>query len=110
MLIYLASPYSHPDKTVMHDRFDIVCHVAAKLMGDGVHLYCPIAHTHPIAVRGRLPRGLGLLGAVRPETACSLSGALVVTMDGWQDSKGVAAELKIAGELGLPVKYLEPVW
>ena len=32
---------------------------------------------------------------------------VVVKMDGWETSKGVAAEIKIANELGKPVEFME---
>jgi hypothetical protein len=31
---------------------------------------------------------------------------IVLTIDGWKDSVGVQAEIKIAKELGIPVDYL----
>lgn len=110
MLIYLASPYSHPDPTVMLERFDTICCVAAKLMGEGIHLYCPIAHTHPIAVKGSLPRGWEFWEQYDRKLLAACQALWVVTMDGWRESKGVNAEIKIAGELGLPIKYIEPTW
>lgn len=108
MLIYLASPYSNPSADVMQDRFERVCRVAARLMGEGVHLYSPIAHTHPIAVQGSLPRGWEFWEQYDRKLLAACQELWIVTLDGWKESKGVAAELAIAGEMGLPVKYIEP--
>ncbi|MBX3452499.1 MAG: DUF1937 family protein [Planctomycetaceae bacterium] len=33
---------------------------------------------------------------------------VVLTLDGWRESAGVQAEIRIAGELGKPVRYLAP--
>ena len=33
---------------------------------------------------------------------------VVLMLDGWRESVGVAAEIRIAGELGKPVRYLAP--
>ncbi|MCP4786571.1 MAG: DUF1937 family protein [Fuerstiella sp.] len=33
---------------------------------------------------------------------------VVLTLDGWRNSEGVQAEVRIAAELGKPVRYLEP--
>lgn len=107
MLIYLASPYSHQSQGVMQDRFERVCRVAARLMGEGVHLYSPIAHTHPIAVQGSLPRGWEFWEQYDRKLLAACQELWIVTLDGWKESKGVAAELKIAAEMGLPVKYIE---
>lgn len=106
MLIYLASPYSHPDPAVRLQRFETVCFVAANLMRDGVHLYSPIAHTHPIALKGELPLGWEFWEQYDRKILAACQELWVVMMDGWRESKGVAAEIKIAEEMGLPVKYV----
>ncbi len=48
-MIYLASPYSHPDQAVERLRFEAVCQAAATLMRHGLSIFSPIAHSHPIA-------------------------------------------------------------
>ena len=58
-LVYLASPYSHADAHVRASRFDAVCYAAAVLLGGGVLVYAPIAHSHPIALAG----GMGTCAA-----------------------------------------------
>ena len=110
MLIYLASPYSHESPFVMLERFDTICCVAAKLMAEGVHLFCPIAHTHPIAVKGKLPTHFAFWEAYDRKVLKACQELWVCTMDGWRESKGVTAEIAIANEYGLPIKYVEPTW
>ena len=56
MIIYLASPYTHPNFNVELERFETICIVAARLMRDGVLVFSPIAHTHPISLLGYLPK------------------------------------------------------
>jgi hypothetical protein len=51
-MIYLASPYSHPDAFVRERRFQAACEAAARLMQDGHHVFSPIAHSLTIAVHG----------------------------------------------------------
>ena len=34
---------------------------------------------------------------------------VVITFDGWKESGGVQAEIKIAYELGIPVEYHKPI-
>ena len=107
-LIYLATAYSHPDRDVMEARFVQACQIAGRLMRAGHLVFSPIAHTHPIAIQCDLPRDwefwqrydLALLSACSP--------LLVVTMDGWRESRGIAGEIEIARTLGLPVRYLAP--
>lgn len=109
-MIYLASPYSHPDPQVMEFRFDQVCRVAGKIMAEqGIVVYSPIAHNHPIAVRINLPRGWDFWEKFDTETLTACKEIWVLKLDGWDTSKGVAAEVQIAKKLGLPEpKYLNP--
>lgn len=106
MLIYLASPYSHPDEAVRQQRFETVCFVAANLMREGKHIFSPIAHTHPIALNGDLPKGFDFWEEFDRKMIAACGELWVVMMDGWEQSKGVQAEIKIAAEMGIPVKYV----
>jgi len=61
-LIYLASPYSHPDPSVRQERYEAACKATAAMMRQGYHVYSPIAATHPPANYGLTIRqryGLG---------------------------------------------------
>lgn len=106
-MIYLASPYSHPDHAVEERRFAEVCKIAGGLMASGLVVFCPIAHTHPIAVRCELPRGWDYWKRFDREFIAASSKVIVAMMDGWRESRGVTAEIAIAAELGIPVEYLE---
>lgn len=106
MLIYLASPYSHPNADIRQERFDKVCFVAANLMREGHHVFSPIAHTHPIALQGDLPKGFDFWEEFDRKMIGACGALWVVMMDGWRESKGVSAEIKIAEEMGIPVKYI----
>jgi hypothetical protein len=107
-LTYLASPYSHPDPEVRAARFRAVCQVAAVLMARGEFVYSPITHTHPIAQCGELPTGFDFWREYDRRMLAACDDIAVVRMKGWQESAGIAAELLIAGELGLPVRWLDP--
>ena len=106
-MIYLATPYSHSDPAVMEARFDQACRISGKLMAAGEIVFSPIAHTHPIAVRCELPRGWDYWQRYDREMILRASRVLVVKMDGWDTSKGIAGEIEIARECGVPVKYME---
>lgn len=106
-LIYLASPYSHPDSKVRHERFEAVCKQAAMMMKDGLLVFSPIAHTHPIASFG-LPGGWEYWQKY-DRTMLERSDELaVLKLDGWKDSIGVKAEIEIACEIGLAIRFIMP--
>lgn len=106
-MIYLASPYSHPDPEVLASRADEVAKIASDLMRDGSYVFCPIAHTHAIAEYG-LPKGWDFWEGYDREYLNFCEELVVALMDGWQDSTGVNAEIKIMNELGKPVRYYDP--
>lgn len=107
-LTYLAGPYSHPERAVRVQRFEALNRAAAVLMAAGEHVYSPISHTHPIAEAGSLPLGWDFWEQYDRIYLGMSRRVVVLTLDGWRDSKGVTAELAIAAELGLPVEYMAP--
>lgn len=107
-LVYLASPYSDTDWQVRLNRFECACKAAAKLMSDGVFIYSPIAHTHPIALAGSLPPDFDFWAAYDRAILQCCKRMIVLRLPGWEQSKGVSAELVIAEELGITVEYMDP--
>lgn len=106
-MIYLATPYSHPDPSIREARFEAACRVAGQLMAAGQIVFSPIAHTHPIAIRCDLPKGWDFWAKYDRAMLERSSRLVVVMMEGWQDSVGIAAEIKIAAELGIFIEFME---
>lgn len=46
-VIYLASPYTDEDKTVMENRYQLAIDGCAKIMRMGLCPISPIVHSHP---------------------------------------------------------------
>lgn len=110
-LIYLASPYSHPDPRVREQRFEAVVRASVRLMVEtGAIVYSPIAASHPIAkasggsVRGDWRAWAELDRAII--AACS--SVYVLALPGWEASEGVEEEIGIAHDLDIPVLMLAP--
>lgn len=108
-LIYLATPYNHPDPAVRELRFVLACSIAGHLMRDRVYLFCPIAHTHPIALQGNLPYGWDYWQEYDRLMLAACDELWIVQMDGWERSEGIKGEIEIAKGLGKRVFYLDPV-
>jgi hypothetical protein len=107
-LIYLATPYSHDDPEVRQKRFEVVNSVAAKLLSQGLHVYSPISHTHPVAMAGDLPKTWEFWETYDRAFLSKCSLLLVLRQDGWQNSVGVKGEIAIAHEYNIPVNYMDP--
>ena len=104
---YLATPYSgYPDGIVA--AFEEASRVAARLIGRGMRIYCPIAHTHPMAVYGFLdPKDHDIWLALDGPFMDAAVGLIVVKMTEWTKSKGIAEEIKRFREVKKPVLYME---
>jgi hypothetical protein len=106
-VIYLASPYSHPDPAVREFRFREACRAAAKLMRLGHVVFSPIAHGHSIALYG-LPTDWSFWEPFDRHQLERCDEVVVLLLDGWCESAGVAAEIEIAHQFGKPVRYIMP--
>lgn len=108
-LIYLASPYTHADPAVMQSRFEAACRAAAVLMRAGRAVFSPIAHSVPIARHGRLPAtDLAFWMAVDRPLLEACDEMVVLRLPGWEQSLGVAEELRMAKARGMLVIFMDP--
>lgn len=109
--VYLASPFSHKSKLMMKARFEEINKIAADL-----HLKYPHAFICPITCSATLkkyqPKLIGTdfaYWAARDLKFIDTSEELwVVTMESWQDSVGVTAEIQHAKATNKPVFYVDP--
>lgn len=110
-IIYLATPYSHPDPAVELERFNLVTKAAALLVSQGHVVFSPITMTHPINLV--MPKTGVVYDSdywVDFDTAfMSFCTELVLlTLPGWQESRGVSRELEYFRAAGLPIRHLAP--
>jgi hypothetical protein len=104
-MIYLASPYTHPDPDVRQARFEAACRAAACLIRSGKTVFSPVAHSHAICRYG-LPVDWRFW---ERHDRCYLEACdevVVLMLDGWEKSVGVEAEVAIARFLGKPVSFV----
>ena len=105
-LVYLATPYSDPDPAIREKRFQIVNKVAAKLMREGMFIFSPISHTHPIALAGELPTGFEYWEEYDICILSACKALYVLRQPGWEYSRGVHAEVCFAIANKIPVTYI----
>jgi len=106
-VIYLASPYSHPDPAVREQRFREACVAAAALLRAGHAVFSPIAHSHPLVAHG-LPTDWSFWERQDREHLQRCDEVVVLMLDGWEASVGVREEIRIAREIGKPVRFVDP--
>jgi hypothetical protein len=83
----------------------LVSDIAGKLMNEGKVVFSPISHGHIIAEIHNLPTDWEYW-----EKSCKVfvsrsTKVLVIMAEGWESSRGVSEEIKVAEELGIPVEY-----
>lgn len=103
---YLATPYSQYPSGV-NQAFIDACAAAAWCVKRGIGMFCPIVHTHPIAIYGDIPlKDHGIwLPADQPmmdAAACML----ICEMPGWRESHGIQHEMRVFAQANKPVEAL----
>lgn len=106
-LIYIAIPYSHPNKEVREHRVRIVSDIAGKLMCEGKVVFSPISHGYQIAKIHDMPTDWEYWERSCKTFLKRCSSMIVVMADGWERSQGVLAEIEVAEELGIPIQYYD---
>ena len=105
-MIYLASPYSHPDPATRDQRYLAACRATVRLLLAGHSVFSPIVHGHPLVQLGL--SGDWLFWARHDQWHLSrCHQVLVLPVDGWKESQGVQAEVELAHRLGIPVSYAQ---
>jgi len=108
-MIYLASPYTHPDPAIRQQRFVAVCKATAAMTRNGEHVFSPIAHSHPLVEHGGLTDVTWDFWEKIDHNFIELcSDFSVLTLPGWEGSIGVSAEIEFAKNLGRTITYLHP--
>lgn len=107
-LIYLASPYNHPDSDVRKERFCEMVKITTRLMKRGWIVHSPIVHNHPIAVLGALPRGWEYWERFDRAILSRCTEMVIVTLDGWEQSVGIKGEVEIARGIPIPILLMNP--
>ncbi len=105
-MIYLACPYSSPDSAVREQRFRAACRAVVELLRAGEHVFSPIVHSHPL-VEYDLPSTWAFWAGIDSAHLARCDELVVLMLDGWAQSVGVREELRLARELGKPVRFLE---
>jgi len=111
---YLASPYHHDRVSVRRRRYGQAVRAAAGLMARGTLVFSPIVHNHPLVETGLIASSQEYAARWRFwrlydfAMLARCQGLLVLKIPGWEQSRGVNAELKEARRLGKPVGYVDP--
>lgn len=109
--VYLAQPYTNPDPDVIAYRVEQGFKATAKLMNEGHLVFAPIVHTHELGkfVDPELSKQHDFW--MRQDIAIlrHASELVILTLEGWEQSKGVAQEILVAEVCMIPIRFMEAV-
>lgn len=105
-MIYLASPYSHPDPLIMRTRFLLAEQCCARLLQSRHFVYSPIVHCHELSQRYSLPTNFEFWRDYNFDMLRRADEFRVLRISGWDQSVGVRAEIEMARLLKLDRGFL----
>lgn len=104
--VYLASPYSHTDFNIRHQRHAQVASAVLEISRHLVPVYSPIVHWHAIAVEHSLPFDAEFWRTQNEPLIKSCDELWVLCIDGWRQSKGIGIELDFAHQCKKRTRYM----
>lgn len=103
---YLATPYTKYEEG-LEAAYIEASTAAGVLLKQGVHTFCPIAHSHPIAAYGDIePTSHKIFMPLDHQFMTPAHGLIVVMMPGYEKSKGIRIEYDTFNEQGKPIYFL----
>ena len=107
-VIYLASPYNHPDNEVRIENYNKVAKLSAKLVAEGQVVISPIAYGHTLLdFYENFPYDWEFWENFCISLLSKSDELLVYKMEGWDKSRGVLSEIDFATKKNIPIKFVE---
>ena len=104
---YLACPYSHPDPQIKAMRLQCATATAFHLIKQGIYVYSPLTHNmttiDALGIHGHWDTWKTFDFAM----ISRCDKLIVLTLPGWEESRGVMDEIDFAHKIGLPVEEMD---
>lgn len=102
----MATPYSKYKEGV-EAAFRHSAKAAGHLFNNGVVIFAPICHSHPIAAINNIGGTIETWAILDEPFLNNAIGIIVIKMPGWDESTGIAWEIEYMKSLNKPVLYME---
>lgn len=106
-MIYIISPFWHDIEIIREQRRNIAIRYTDALIKRGVNVFCPLKYSQNNITKSTTEEGYWLSFDI--EIMRCADEVHVLKIDGWKESKGVEIEIKEAGRLKIPIKYISKV-
>jgi uncharacterized protein DUF1937 len=107
-VIYLACPLTTDDPEVKHHRIYTSAMVARHLRSLGAEVFAPISDLQTLIRSLPSVKGHDFWMSVDFLFLEKCNKMMVITLPGWEKSKGVEMEMKRMTERGVPIELLDP--
>lgn len=104
---YLGSPYTKYPGGI-ESAFREAAKATAWLIERGVPVFCPIAHTHPVAIHGGIdPKDHAIWMPADAPFMEAAHGIIVCKMESWKESYGLKCEIEHFERAGKPIRMMD---
>lgn len=108
-MIYVAAPYTHSDPAIVKQRMLDFATVMSELIRRGEHPVSPLMnHFLTDYVETDFPLTWDYWKEYSYSLLKNCVEVYVITMDDWEQSTGVAAEIEMAEKMLKPITYITP--
>jgi len=107
--VYIATPYTKY-RLGIQEAWKAAVDVCGRLKHEGVVLYSPIVHSHPIAVMGGIdPLDFKMWIKDNESQVADADAIAVIQLEGWEESYGVKVEIDAFKAAGKSLYLVHPV-
>jgi len=108
-IIYIGSPYNHPEPETVKSNFEIVTRLAGELCSQGHTAFSPITYGHTLLGFTEMPTTWEFWKNFCLSFLQHCDELLVYKMPGWRDSRGLLEEIEYAKSNNIKITYKEYV-
>lgn len=106
--IYLAGPFYSENAHVRWQRYEAITKYTAELMRSGNIVFSPVTHSYYLAEKYGCPQSPGFWERWYVTFLEHWATILyVLKLPGWENSNGVAKEIKMAKILNMPIEFVD---
>lgn len=107
-MIYLASPYSHHDALVRHERYILTLAYTHVCLRRGEIVFSPIVYGHQFAEMGLAGTDFRFWQSFNDSMVLRSTAVRVLKIAGWDQSVGVEHEMLLAKTHEIPITFEQP--
>lgn len=104
--LYVAIPYSSDDKNIEIERYEKVTKLTAKLTKLRYKVMSPITYGHTLIQYEDMPGSYDFWEDFCISFLKDCDLLIVLTLDGWEDSKGLNGEIEYATHNHIPIIHV----